>query len=156
MVSSLKQPHEVHPNRKEIEASLEKLDPEEISDVVKRISAILTDQLEGEILTKEINKIEQRAGVMIRKALNEFYNNTLPLIIEELKNTTFITSNDALLNDIDRLALLRYYMSEMQQTRKRFSRITEIFADLRSEQLADISSEQIDSGIEPPLTCGLS
>ncbi|MEK8204164.1 hypothetical protein [Paenibacillus sp. FSL L8-0696] len=145
IVTSLKQPHLKNPLREIIENSFEKLSPTEISKAVVAINSILNDQLEGDSLAKELNKVQQRSGILLREALNQFHKDTLPLLIEEIKSTAFITDNETILNDIDRLTLMQYYMEILQQTRDRFRKITEISAELRTEELANISIKQANN-----------
>jgi hypothetical protein len=135
-------PPDPHPLREEIVRAFDELDLAEMRAVIDKITSILKDQLDGRTLQKELSKLYQISGLMFKEVLDHFYRDTLPSIIEEVKNTTYFSRNGTTLNDMDRLILLQYYMSLLTHANDQFREVTRIAAELRDEELLNISFHQ--------------
>lgn len=123
----------------ELGSTLEKLDLAEIRDVIGNISSILKGQLEGSDLQLELNNLYRNSMFIFKEMLDDFNSKTVPSIIEEAKNTVYFLQSGTTLNDLDRLALLQYYMSLISHTNDQFRKVMNIAAELRDEELIDIT-----------------
>ncbi|MNC40718.1 hypothetical protein D3C75_894450 [compost metagenome] len=80
--------------------------------------------------------------------MDQINNETLPSMLREVKNTMYFAQNGTTLNDMDRLILLQYYMSLINHVNDQFRKVTNIAAELRNEELVNISFVEADSSDE--------
>lgn len=130
--------------REEFNTPLKQTDLIELRTVINHISSILKAQLSESELRKELNSLYRNSLVLFKEVLIQVNDEIVPSIIKQVENTMYFAQNGNTLDDLDRLILLQYYMSLINQVNEQFRNITKITVELREEELVNISVVESD------------
>lgn len=125
--------------RQELDTSFKNTDLGELRTVIEHISSILTAQLSGSVLHQELNNLYRNSLIMFKEVMNQVNHEIVPSISKQVENTMYFAQNGNTLNDLDRLILLQYYTSIINNVNEQFRNITKITAELRNEELVNLS-----------------
>ncbi|MGV8980539.1 hypothetical protein [Clostridium sp.] len=115
---------------------------ENLKDIINNVDTIISESLDNNEHYKVLSNIYMTTRIAFDEKVSELTKEGIAQIIKDIEDLKPI-SLDITISEMDRIALLNYYLQLIKQNSCKFKRIIELVNDIRENEIIDASSEMV-------------